>query len=106
MPSNSIILSLLKSRFCPRYDYDMLDIPTDPNRTIQFVEFSYNCSANLKAFAWLWGDNSYTDIRYFSKAPCRWELNRKVQHLMLISNMQLQSDCIQTSVEYEAPAKE
>ena len=99
----SYIADMLKSRLCLRHNYDMLDIPTDPEKTIEYVELNYSCSFKARAFAWLCTDSAFSDIRYLANKPCRWQLNQKVQSLTLISNAQLSADCVQTSVIYEEP---
>ena len=54
MKDNSLLLDLLKHIHPrPRPVYSIYDIPTDPDRTIEFVEFDYDCRFYLKAFAWL-----------------------------------------------------
>ncbi len=78
-----------------------INIPTDPDRTIESVEFDYDCSFYLKAFAWLCIDGSPSDIRHLTECPCTWKLNRKVQHLELLSSISLQSECLHTQVQYE-----
>jgi len=104
MKDNSLLFDLLKHMHPrPRPIYDILDIPTDPDRTIEFVEFDYDCRFCLKAFAWLCVDGEPTDIRYFTEAPCSWKLNRKVRNLKLIANALLVPDCLHTSVVYEEP---
>ena len=96
----SIIADRLQSRFCPRADFDMLDIPTDPEKTIQTVTFDYVCNLRRRAFVWLCADTLITDIHSLSECPCSWELNREVTNLTLISTMRLDADCVQTSVVY------
>ena len=100
----TVIPVILQKMRCRRRDYDMLDVPTDPEKTIQFLEFDYSCNFKAKAFVWLFADSAYSDIQYLAECPCRWQLNRKVQNLVLISNTQLQPECVQTSVVYEEPA--
>jgi len=96
----SILADWLQSRVCPRADFDMLDIPTDPDKTIQTVTFDYVCKFRRKAFVWLIADTYVTDTHAFSECPCSWDLNRKAENLTLISTMQLEADCVQTSVVY------
>jgi len=104
MKDNSLLLYLLKHiHSCPCPVYYVYDIPTDPDRTVEFVEFDYDCRFCLKAFAWLRVDCESTDIRYFTEAPYSWKLNRKVRHLKLIANTLLVPDCLHTSVVYEEP---
>ena len=91
----SLIAALVRSRSYPQYDYDMLDIPTDAEKTIQTVEFDYNCSFPRRAFVWLSADTVVTDIRYLTARSCQWQLNRKVQNLTLISTMPLLPECVQ-----------
>jgi len=99
----SLIAALVRSRSYPQYDYDMLDIPTDPEKMIQTVEFDYNCSFPRRAFVWLCADTAVTDIRHFTECPCSWQLNRKVENLTLISSTHLDPNCVQASVVYAEP---
>ncbi len=99
----SFIAPWLRSRTCPGHDYDMLDIPADPEKTIQYVEFDYSCDFNLKAFVWLWADSAALDIHFLTECPCQWQLGRKVQNLTLIASIPLDPDCVKTTVVYAVP---
>jgi hypothetical protein len=79
----------------------MLDIPTDPEKTIKYVGFDYTCNFKTRAVAWLCADSAISDIRYLAIKPCRWDINLKVQNLTLISSIPLPPECVQTSVIYE-----
>jgi hypothetical protein len=81
----------------------MLDIPTDPEKMIQYVEFDYDCSFDKRAFVWLLADSACSKIRYLTECPCRWQLDRKVQSLVLVSSTPLLPECVQTSVVYAEP---
>jgi len=104
MKNNTVLLELLKHMHpCPCPVYYVYDIPTDPDKTIQFVEFDYDCRFRLKAFAWLRVDCESTDNRYLTECPCAWKLNRKVRNLKLVANTLLVPDYLHTSVVYEQP---
>ncbi len=97
------IAALLRGGLPFRHDYDMLDIPTDPEKTIQFVELYYSCGIKPKFSVWLCADNAVTEARYPAQSPCRWQLNRKVENLTLISTAQLTAERVKTTVTYEEP---
>ncbi len=99
----SYIADLFRGRLCLRHVYDMLDIATDPEKAIRYVEFDYSCNFKPRAFAWLCADSAVSDIRYLAQKPCRWDLNLKVKNLTLISTAQLPAECVKASVVYEEP---
>ncbi len=88
---------------CPDTECDQFYIYTDPEMTVEFVEFDYGCEFDLETFAWLCVEGEPTDIRYLTECPCTWKLNRKVRELKLVLSRCVLCSCAHTGVVYKCP---
>lgn len=83
-----------------QYKYD---IDVDSERIIDYVEFDYrkNKRKKKKAIVWLLADGEATEKKRICQCPCRWDLNKKVTELKLVSTKRLKPKYMNIEVVYQ-----